>query len=361
MRLAITCPYDLGVPGGVQAQAIGMSRFLATDHEVHLYAPGEASLDISENVNYLGLGPTVGIKANGSVAPISLRPSAVRHLLQRVGELQPEAIIMHEPLVPLFSPVLLARHPSPTVGVFHRSGGDGAYRAFGPIARMLARRIDRGVVVSESARKSIAALVGSPAANYSLIENAVDLSRFAPAATRHRIERTVFFLGRHEERKGLRTLLMASRLLQSPVTLWVGGSGPETESLKREFGADPGVEFLGRLSDEEVVNRLHDCALFVAPSLGGESFGVILIEAMAAGSPVLCSDIEGYRRAAGVAAEFVAPGSAILLAEHIDEILSDGARRERLMFAGLRHASAYDFSRLAFSYEQILTEIGSSS
>ena len=191
-----------------------------------------------------------------------------------------------------------------------------------------------------------------------VIPNGVEVDRFAGADPWPKRAPTIVFVGRHERRKGLTVLLEAFGLLSGPTRLWVVGDGPETERLRAQFGADARIEWLGSLDDDERAARLAGADALVAPSLGGESFGVVLLEAMAAGTPVIASDLPGYRLAAGPAARFVPPGDRPALAEAMRAVLGDEGLRDELSRRGRERASAHDMGVIAGLYRESYLRLG---
>ena len=163
---------------------------------------------------------------------------------------------------------------------------------------------------------------------------------------------TIFFIGRHEPRKGLDVLLAALDRLPADVRVWVVGDGPDTPELQRRYAGDRRVEWLGRVSDDEKRSRMVAADVFCAPSLRGESFGIVLLEAMAAGTPVVASDIDGYRNVAtdGVDARLVPPGAPEVLGDAIAELLADPRQAASLVAGGQARAEAFSMAHLAERY-----------
>jgi phosphatidyl-myo-inositol alpha-mannosyltransferase len=159
-------------------------------------------------------------------------------------------------------------------------------------------------------------------------------------------------VGRHEDRKGLAVLLDALRLLPPEVRVWVGGTGPQTEGLRAAYGGDPRIEWLGRLTEADVTSRMRGADVFCAPSLHGESFGVVLLEAMAAGAVVVASELDGYCNVAthGVDALMVPPGDSDALGRVLSQALGDSRLRADLTEAAEQRAQAFSMVRLAELY-----------
>jgi phosphatidylinositol alpha-mannosyltransferase len=188
---------------------------------------------------------------------------------------------------------------------------------------------------------------------YEMVFNGIEVDRFAKATPCARPEGpVVLFMGRHEERKGLAVLLEALDRLPRDATVWVGGEGPQTNELRARVGDDPGIEWLGRVDDDEKAARLRAADVFCAPSLHGESFGIVLLEAMAAGTPVVASDIPGYAKVGrrGREALLVRPGDAVALGDAIGRVLSDSALADRLTDGGRSRAEELSMDRLAEIY-----------
>jgi phosphatidyl-myo-inositol alpha-mannosyltransferase len=334
MRVGIHCPYSLSRPGGVQGQVTTLARALrAAGHEAVVIAPGAEpapalarSLDLEEDALVV-VGGAVPVPANGSVAPLALWPGAAARARRAVRCGHFDVVHLHEPLAPGDGyGVLLAGSP-PKVGTFHRAGVSAAYRMLRAPARRAAARLAVRVAVSEAAAATARTVLGG---EYEIVPNALDLGRFAnvrPAAPGERPRGPVLlFVGRHEERKGLAVLLeaFAGEGSVRPVgTLWVAGEGPDTERLRRRYPPDDRVQWLGTLADGELARRFALADVLCAPSLRGESFGVVLLEAMAARTAVVASDLVGYAAVAGGHAILVPPGDTAALRDALVRALAD--------------------------------------
>jgi phosphatidylinositol alpha-mannosyltransferase len=215
--------------------------------------------------------------------------------------------------------------------------------------RWLARRLDLRCAVSKDALATARRALGG---TYELLFNGIEDERFSKAAPTSSTGPTIFFIGRHEERKGLAVLLDALTHLPADVTVWVGGTGPQTEALRARHGGDPRIEWLGRLSDDEVASRMCGADVFCAPSLHGESFGVVLLEAMAAGAVVVASALDGYANVAtdGVDSLLSPPGDSEALAGALTRALTDGRLRRDLIAAAEARAQEFSMGHLAEAY-----------
>jgi phosphatidyl-myo-inositol alpha-mannosyltransferase len=192
---------------------------------------------------------------------------------------------------------------------------------------------------------------------YEVLFNGVDVERFAAAEPWPTEVPTVLFVGRHEARKGLGVLLHAFGRVRGPAALWVAGEGPDTERLRAD-STDARVQWLGRLSDDALARRLAGAAVLCAPSLRGESFGVVLLEAMAARCAVVASDLDGYRAAAGGNATLVPPADRDALAAALGAALADaaagtGRSSNAARESALSYARKWSMSELAARYEDV--------
>jgi len=367
LRIGITCPYSLSLPGGVQGQVLALARSLRRrGHETRVLAPCDGP---PPAVFVTPVGMSIPTSSNGSVAPVAPDPSAALRTIRALWDEDFDVIHAHEPLVPGPSLTTVLVKPAPIVGTWHAAGSQPHYKVWHGLANWAAGRIDRRVAVSADAADLAAEHLPG---DYDLLFNGIELDRFraaaeAAAATPSAEAPTVFFLGRHEERKGLAVLLEASRSLPSGTRIWVAGNGPQTDELKARY-PDEGIVWLGRIDDDERDRRIAEASVFCAPSLGGESFGVILLEAMAAGTPVVASDIPGYSKVAcGVgpdgeaperpAALLVPPDDPSSLAAALTVVMTDSSAAAELSAIGNRRAAVFDLERLTDRYLAMFQEL----
>ena len=348
MRIGLVCPYSLSAPGGVQQQVLGLARALERQgHEVSIVAPGEVPRDCSG----ISVGRAFGFRVNGSIAPMAPQPTAAARAVRAIRRGGFDVLHLHEPLAPSITiPVLLA-HPAPMVGTFHAAGHRTPYRWAAPLLRGLASRIDVRAAVSEPAAQLAQQHLGG---SYELLFNGIDVSRYqAPAAEAAGM--TILFLGRHEPRKGLDVLLDALPLLPRCVSVRVAGNGPATARLRERHRGDERIRWLGRLTEADKIRELHAASVLCAPSRHGESFGMVLLEAMAAGTPIVASDVPGYRSLSSQAdaAHFVPPGDPNALAAGLLRVLSDHRLAADLRAKGAEIVTRFSMDALALRYAQI--------
>lgn len=352
LRIGIVSPYSLTIPGGVQAQVLGLARELRRrGHRAQVLGPCDGPPPESF---VTPLGNSLPTAANGSIAPIAPDPPAALRTLRALNDEAFDVIHLHEPLSPGPTLTTLLVHRAPTVGTFHAAGTSASYRLLtGPLSRLI-NRLDAKVVVSKDALLLVQDHLGG---DYDVLFNGVEYEqiRAAPPFARSSGRPSVFFCGRHEERKGLRVLIDAMDHIDADIELVIASEGPDTAALRDRASGDDRVVWLGRISDDEKFARLRGSEVFCAPSLGGESFGVVLIEAMAAGATVVASALDGYRNVAthDVDALLVPPGEPEALADAITMAVSDDALSTRLRAAGDARAERFSMRALADAYVQI--------
>lgn len=351
MRVALVCPYSLSVHGGVQGQVTGLRRALVrAGHEVTVLAPGDGEL---REDGVISVGRSIGVRANGSVAPISPFPSTWRATTGAIAGGGFDVVHVHEPFVPGPSMAAVIGSRTPVIGTFHQSGWGWPYRLAYPLVRLLGRRLAAAVAVSESAAAMVRAPIGR---EIELLWNGVEPGSARNAQPVPKRGPTIAFVGRHEVRKGLEVLLRAMAHLDPQVRLWVMSDGPLTPQLKSAYGSDPRVEWLGRVDDTERDARLASADVYCAPNLGGESFGVVLAEAMAAGAPVVASNLDAFRAVARPdmgEAILTTPGDPLALAAGLRRVLNDATLGRKMSEAGRRRADQLSMERLAARYIDI--------
>lgn len=355
LKVAIVCPYAWDRVGGVQSHIRALSQALTKkDHEVQIMAPSSMTLthQFGGGGDVKLVGRAVGIPANGSVAPLAFGPLAAAGIRVALRDFEPDVMHLHEPLIPSLSLLALRASKVPSVGTFHAAKDSSvAYQVASPVLRKAAARLSVRTAVSDAARALINEYFPG---DYTLTPNGVEVARFADAVPLDLPPgKKVLFVGRLERRKGLETLIQAmTRLRDLDVNLIVAGTGPAERSA-RALAARLGVQatFVGRLGEDELPRIYRSADVYCAPGLGGESFGIVLVEAMASGTPVICSDLPGYRAVAGNAATLVPPGDAGSLADALRVVLTDQTIAAQLKKDGGRVASMFDWRRLVSNVE----------
>ncbi|MGX9924193.1 glycosyltransferase family 4 protein [Streptomyces sp. NPDC002248] len=349
MRIGIVCPYSWDVPGGVQFHIRDLAEHLIRlGHEVSVLAPADDETPLPPYV--VSAGRAVPVPYNGSVARLNfgiLSAARVRRWIQN-GRF--DVIHIHEPSSPSLGLLTCWAARGPMVATFHTSNPRSrAMTAAYGILQAALEKISARIAVSEYARRTLVEHLGGDAV---VIPNGVDVSFFADAEPKPEWQGgTIGFIGRIDEpRKGLPVLMRAlPRILEArPGTrLLVAGRGDAEEALEPLPRAyRDRVEFLGMVSDEDKARFLSSVDLYVAPNTGGESFGIILVEAMSAGVPVLASDIDAFAQVLdqGAAGELFANEDAEALADAAVRLLGDPERRAELRAAATAHVRRFDWS-----------------
>lgn len=341
------CPYSLSVHGGVQDQVLGLARVLRERGvDVRVLAPCDGP---PPEPGITTLGASLPTAANGSIAPIAPDLPAQVRLIKALWNEEFDLLHVHEPLAPGIGITTVLMQAAPMIGTFHAAGRSSAYRWVNRGCRSLRARLSIACAVSAEAEELASHWLGG---SYERVFNGIDVRRFASARPAPTAHPTILFLGRHEERKGLRVLLTAARQLPADVRLWIASDGDETTVLRREFADDDRIVWLGRISDEEKRQRLAAATVFCAPSLGGESFGIVLLEAAAAGTPIVASNITGYANVtrAGADALLVTPNDPSALAAGLLEVLQGGPAVHERIASGRERANEFSMATLADLY-----------
>jgi phosphatidylinositol alpha-mannosyltransferase len=373
MRAAIVSPYSWTVPGGVNSHILSLVEQLeARGHEVFVIAPAgnlaRSSMRMPER--FVRAGRTFPVPSNGSIAHANAWP----FMLQRMGRILDsqafDLVHVHEPTIPAVGCSATMAAKLPVVGTFHAAGEASAYyERWRPLAERILKSITVRIAVSEAARECV---TGHFPGDYRVIPNGIDVNIYADARHGTRIRGRILFIGRPEPRKGLHILIKAFRGLRQRfpgVSLClVGPTHEELHAvLSRSHRTDPedcrSVLAMGRLPLDAKIDQMRQAEILCAPSLGGESFGIVLTEALAAGLPVVASDIPGYRAvlAEGTVGVLVPPGDVHALENALFDTLGNGELRRNLSLRGAVRVERYAWtsvvSQVVAAYEEAL-ELG---
>lgn len=358
MRIGMVCPYSWDVPGGVQVHIRDLAEeFISRGHEVSVLAPGDDDAAMEPYV--VSAGRAVPVPYNGSVARLTFGPVSASRVRRWLSDGKFDVVHVHEPASPSLGLLTLWWAEVPVVATFHQANPRSrAMSAAYGILQSAFEKISARIAVSEEARKlPVEHLGGDPV----LIPNGLYVDRFAAAKPRPEWQGpggTLSFLGRLDEpRKGLPVLLKAWPQIcgaRPGVRLLVAGRG-DIEEARRKIPAEyrDAVTFLGAVGDEDKAAMLASSDVYIAPHTGGESFGIVLAEAMAAGAPVLASELVAFRAVldGGRLGVLVPVGDAEALAAEALALLDDPGRRERLRAAASVGVRRYDWATVA---EEIL-------
>jgi phosphatidyl-myo-inositol alpha-mannosyltransferase len=355
MKVLVVCPYSWATPGGVGAHVASLAAAMrARGHEVRIVAP-----DAADAPGVTSVGRSIPIPYNGSIARLAFGPRVAMRIRVVIRRYRPDVVHVHEPFAPSVGLAALLATRRPIVATFHASAPRSrAYRIASPALRPLYRRLAGRIAVSEEARRTVEEALGN---GLRVIPNGVDCSRFAglpePAGS------TVLFIGRFEPRKGARVLIDAFPALKErhpQAALIMVGEGSERRACEQAVpeALREDVTFVGRVEPWELAQSMGLAAVVCVPSLGGESFGIVLLEGMAGGRPVVASNIPGYAAVLrdGIDGFLVPPGDPAALADALSRILDDPARAKAMGGAGRERALRYDWPVVASEIEAVYAE-----
>jgi phosphatidylinositol alpha-mannosyltransferase len=301
------------------------------------------------------LGNSIPTASNGSMAAIAPDLSASLRTIRALRDEHFDVVHLHEPLAPGPTQTALVFSDRPLVGTFHRAGESWWYRALRPLSSWATNHLAVRAAVSEEARAAVERTLGG---TYEVVWNGIDVGRYRDAPASPTSGPTVLFIGRHEPRKGLAVLIDAFARLDRDTRLWIASEGPDTARLRQATSDNDRIEWLGVISEQEKIRRLRGADVLCAPSLHGESFGVILLEGMAAGTPVVASDLVGYRNVArpDQDALLTPPGDPVALAGALERVLGGGPRLAELVASAEQRAASFSLESLAKRYLDLYDE-----
>ena len=357
LRIGIVCPYGWDAPGGVQNHVRDLAEYLiAQGHFVSVLTP---AIDEDALPSFVvSAGKPIAIPYNGAVARVLFGPVAFTRVRQWINQGNFDLLHLHEPAIPSLSLLACWAAEGPMVGTFHAaSKRQRAIFAIGPILEPVIEKLSVRIAVSESARLTLTEHLETDAI---VIPNGIFAEKFRNGSARPEWSgKTIGFIGRFEEpRKGLSILLDALPIVARSIPdirLLIAGPGDSDDAMKE---IDPQlhnrISFLGRLSDDEKADFLSSVSLYVAPNTGGESFGIILAEAMAAGAAVVASDIPAFASLLGdgMYGALFESENVLDLAQKMIELLRDDTKRLELALVGQVHAKIFDWDNIA---EQIFS------
>ena len=360
MKIGIVTPYVYPMPGGVNDHVGSLYRVLrARGHDVRIITSSHGLQKASEG-DVIRIGKGFSVPFNGSMGTITLSPTYLRQVRELLEREQFDVLHFHEPFVPFLSLVLLTLSKSVNIGTFHAFGGLSLSYEFGRrVMGDYANRLHGRIAVSPAARHFISRYFPS---EYKIVPNGVEPSRYRSAVPISRYRDgvpNVLFVGRMEPRKGLIHLLRAIRKMQlngEQVRLLIVGTGPGEREARRYVLTRQlnDIEFLGRVSDAEKRQLFKTADVFVSPATGRESFGIVLLEAMSAGAPVICSDIHGYRAVVRRERDgiLVPPADSDALADALGRVIHDPELKARMSAAGIERSELFTWDRVGASVDE---------
>jgi phosphatidyl-myo-inositol alpha-mannosyltransferase len=354
VKVGLVCPYTWDVPGGVQAHVHDLAlALIGLGHDVSVITPADDEAALPPYIT--STGRAVPVPYNGAVARMAFGPLSARRVRRWLRDGDFDVVHVHEPTTPSLSLLASWSFDGPLVATFHTSVQRARTLAAAyPILQTALEKISARIAVSQAARRTLVEHLGGDAV---MIPNGVSMATFAhvePFPGWPGDGGALGFLGRFEEaRKGLPVLLAAFEKLaevRPGVRLLVAGPG-DPDEVRRALPAEllDRVELLGQVSDVDKARMLRSVDVYVAPNIGGESFGIVLLEAMAVGTPVLASDLEAFRAVldGGRSGQLFATGDPDDLAIKAAELLDDPDARAALAILGRATARSYDWSTVA--------------
>jgi phosphatidyl-myo-inositol alpha-mannosyltransferase len=366
MRIGMVCPYSFDVPGGVQSHVLQLAEVMrGRGHEVSVLAPASPHVSLPDYV--VSAGRAIPIPYNGSVARLQFSPAVHGRVRKWLAQGDFDVLHLHEPNAPSLSMWALRVAEGPIVATFHTSTTKSlTLSVFQGVLRPWHEKIVGRIAVSDVARRWQMEALGSDAVE---IPNGVDVDSLAGAAPLDgypRPGKTVLFLGRYDEpRKGMSVLLDAlPRVVErfGDVQLLIVGHGDEDELRGQAGELAERMRFLGLVDDAGKAAAMRSADVYCAPNTGGESFGIVLVEAMAAGTPVVASDLDAFRRVLrdGELGSLVPVGEAAALADALIEVLDNDAVRRRYVAAGSEAVRRYDWSVVASQIMRVYETVAGS-
>ena len=359
MKIALVSPYDFAYPGGVANHICALERhFTGMGHEVKVIAP--ASKAVSDfGDGFIPIGKPRPVPASGSIARITISPWLSSKIKAVLDEEKFDIIHLHEPLMPMLCTTVLRLSRTATIGTFHACDASPGYNVSTPFGKLLLKRwfkkLDGKIAVSQPAKEFIGKYFPG---DYSIIPNGIELNHFHPDVSPINelsdSKLNILFVGRLESRKGLPHLLKAYKQVKQEIPdsrLIVVGPGTRLRHKYEEQVMRTGLKdviFVGPVSRDELPRYYKTADIFCSPATGRESFGIVLLEAMAVGKPVVASNIEGYASVVthNVDGLLVPPKDEEMLAQALISLLTDQSLRQQMGANGRLKAEKYSWERV---------------
>lgn len=366
MKIGLVCPYNIGLGGGVQECVIATRRELVKrGHEVHIITPlsKEARENPPKDTILVGTGTDVRSPFSTTAQiSASFNPDELERIVE---EYQFDVLHFHEPWVPVLSRQLLAKSKSVNIATFHARMPDGVMtktieRVITPYTKSILKSFDGYTAVSDAAAHYVRSLTDN---DIQIIPNGIDLHKYRPKRARTKRDRqTIVYIGRLERRKGVNHLIDAFACLQDEnCELLIAGNGPDRKKLEHQVKQKrlTNVSFLGFISEKEKIRLLREADVFCSPAIYGESFGIVLLEAMGCGAPIVAANNPGYRsvmQGRGLIS-LVNPEDADQVARRLALMLYDDELAQLFRKWALRNVKQYDYPKVVDKYEALYKKL----
>lgn len=366
MKIGLVSPYDIFKGGGVQELILALQKGLALKgHEVKILTPHPRHYkgDVPENVIFVGVSTDVKSPLNTTVQISSASGEKMADMLENEDF---DVLNFHEPWVPMIGRQILSRSNAINVATFHAKLPDTKVsktleKVVVPYTKSILKYFDAYTAVSDAASEYLMKLTDEPV---NIVPNGIDLSKYKPKPASKTKTPTIFYVGRLEKRKGIKYLLKAFGELQNRIPeakLVVGGDGPDRQMLE-DYASDLGlsnVNFLGYVSEEDKISYLQSSTVFCSPALHGESFGIVLLEALACGTAIIAGDNPGYASVMQGRGELsvVNPKHTTDFARRLHILLTDSEIRGSLTKWGTEYVSRFDYPVIVDQYDKLFTDL----
>jgi len=373
MKIALVSPYDFAYPGGVANHISSLERYFTwMGHEVKVIAPVSRAVSVFGD-RFIPIGRPRSVPSSGSITRITLSLRLASTIKTVLDKEKFDIIHLHEPFMPMLCSAVLRFSNAPTIGTFHACDGMPGYNFGRPISTIMINRrlhkLDGKIAVSKAAMDYASKYVSG---YYNIIPNGIDVERFSPDVTPieefHDGKQNILFVGRLEYRKGLNYLLRAYQLIKRAMPdsrLIVVGPGTRLRKKYEKWVGRNGLKdvvFIGYTSYDELPRYYKTADVFCAPATSRESFGIVLLEAMAVGKSIVATNIDGYASVVthGEDGWLVPPKDSRSLAQALTSVMGDEALRQQMGAKGRRKAEEYSWEHVAQRvfdcYERVISE-----
>jgi len=364
VRIGLVCPYNIGLGGGVQEIVLASQRELnKRGHEVHIITPlsKNARIKSSKDIIYVGVGTDVRSPFSTTAQiSASISPDEIQHIIETYSF---DILHFHEPWVPMMSRQLLLKSRSINIATFHAKLPESAVsktieRVINPYTRSILKSFNMLTAVSEPASEYAKSLTDMPV---HIIPNGINLKKYRPTRQINQKAKLILHIGRLEKRKGVKHLIDAFARLNDPESkLVIAGDGPSRSRLE-EYATSRrlnNVEFLGYVSENEKIRLLREATVFCSAAMYGESFGIVLLEAMACGTPVVAANNPGYSsvmQGRGLIS-LISPQDTDQFARRLALFLYDAELAKLWRKWALNYVKQFDYSKIVDQYENVYKE-----